>query len=87
MLYWILIFLGFLILLIGCQYLLKFLNQHGILINRWIWGLLSFLILIVPHVIWSHIPTGIDGILYALCAVFAINFMIEQHAYVQQLNQ
>lgn len=87
MFYWILVFLVFLVFLVGCQYLLKFLNQHGILINRWIWGLLSFLILIIPHVIWSQISTGVDYILYALCAVFAINFMIEQHAYVHKLNR
>ncbi|ERL65112.1 hypothetical protein [Schleiferilactobacillus shenzhenensis] len=80
MFYWLVVFVGFLALLAGTQWLLAWLKQRGIHINRWLFGLLAFLVLIVPHVLMKQVPPVLDGILYGLCAVFAVAFMTESHA-------
>jgi len=86
MLYWLLVMIIFLLILAGCQYGLSWLGHHNVKINRWIWAAASFLILIVPHVLWKAVPANVDIILYGLCAIFAVNFFIEQYAHVQQMN-
>ncbi|MHA3067082.1 diacylglycerol kinase [Lacticaseibacillus saniviri] len=85
--YWLVVMIAFLILLVLCQFSLAWLKQRDVHVNRWIWGVAAFLIVIVPHLIWHQIPTVIDTGLYLLCAVFAVNFMIEQHSYIQAFNE
>ncbi len=85
--YWIIIFISFLLLLALSQWVLAALKKKGIMINRWIWAFASFLIVIIPHLIAKEIPPTIDGILYVFCAVFALNFMIEQHAWYEKNNK
>lgn len=82
--YWLFIFVGFFILLGISQFLLAKLKVRGIHINRWLWAVASFLILIVPNVIAPGLPDQVNIGLYILCGVFALNFMIEQRAYVEK---
>ena len=82
MLYWLLVFIGFIILLVASNFLLKFLKQHGIKINRWIWAAASFLVVIIPKVIFPKMGTPVTIVLLAFCGVFAINFMTEQHQWM-----
>lgn len=79
MLYWLLVFGAFLVVLGLTQWLLAWLKQHGVHINRWIFGLAAFLVVMIPHVVIKHVPIPVDAILYILCAVFAIAFMTESH--------
>ncbi|WP_125607197.1 diacylglycerol kinase [Lapidilactobacillus bayanensis] len=82
MLYWLLVFIGFIILLIASNFLLKVLKRRGIKINRWVWAAASFLIVIIPKVIFPKMSAAWTVVLLVFCCVFAINFMTEQHQWM-----
>lgn len=77
--YWIIVFFGFLGLLAASYGTLYLLKKRGIIINRWIWAISSFAVVIVPNLIFQPINQIVSYILYAFCGLFALNFMIEQH--------
>ncbi|MCI1891107.1 MAG: diacylglycerol kinase [Schleiferilactobacillus perolens] len=80
MLYWAVMFFAFLLLLAGTQFLLGWLKQRHIHINRWLFGVAAFLVVIIPHVLMRNVPLALDSVLYLLCAVFGIAFMTETHS-------
>lgn len=82
MLYWLLVFIGFIILLVASNFLLKLLKNHDIKINRWVWAAASFLVVIIPKVIFPNLSTAWTIVLLAFCGLFAINFMSEQHQWM-----
>ncbi|MGL9730270.1 diacylglycerol kinase [Enterococcus sp. DIV0756] len=84
--YWIAVFVFFFIVLTVSQFLLTKLKKAGIRIHRWIWAFASFLIMILPNVLLPNLSEQVNIFLYALCAVFAVNFMIEQRKYVEAMN-
>ena len=84
--YWIAVFAFFFIVLTVSQFLLNNLKKAGIRIHRWIWAFASFLIMILPNVLLPNLSEQANIFLYALCAVFAVNFMIEQRKYVEAMN-
>ena len=84
MLYWLFIFIGFLILFVVSQWLLHWLEIRQIKINRWIWGWASFLVVLLPYFIWPKMNHTVLLILFIFCGVFAINFMTEQHKWIQK---
>ncbi|MFD1410574.1 diacylglycerol kinase [Lapidilactobacillus gannanensis] len=79
MLYWLIVFVAFIILFYASNRLLAWLKGKGIKINRWIWAVASFLVIIIPKSIFPNMNNIVLGVLYVFCAVFALNFMIEQH--------
>ncbi|MFD1392895.1 diacylglycerol kinase [Lacticaseibacillus jixianensis] len=81
MFYWILVFAGFLVVLALSQWAIAGLKARHININRWIWALSSFLVMIIPYLIWPHLNDVVAAILYGFCALFAVIFMIEEHSY------
>ncbi|WP_225046735.1 diacylglycerol kinase [Lacticaseibacillus kribbianus] len=84
MLYWILAFIAFGLLYVLSSYFLAWLKKRHIKISRWIWAFASFLVVIIPYAIWPHMnPVG-TVVVFSLCGVFALNFMIEQHAFVKE---
>jgi len=82
--YWLIVFVSFIILLGLSQLMLHFLKKKGIKINRWLWAVAAFLVVIVPRLIFPTMNQTITQILYIFCGVFALNFMIEQHAWYQK---
>ncbi|WP_261805999.1 diacylglycerol kinase [Lapidilactobacillus luobeiensis] len=82
MLYWLIVLIIFLALMVVSNYLLKWLRQHKIKIFRWIWAFASFLVVIIPKVIFPHMNSFWSAVIYILCGVFALNFMIEQHRWM-----
>ncbi|WP_125710681.1 diacylglycerol kinase [Lacticaseibacillus porcinae] len=81
MLYWLIIFVGFLLLFALAQWLIAVLKRKNIKINRWVWAWAAFLVMIIPYAIWPHLNNIVSAILYGLCAICAITFMIEEHSY------
>jgi hypothetical protein len=81
-LYWFLTFVAFIALLFFCTRFLKWIKAHGIKINRWVWATAAFLVVIIPKALFPHLNSVISIILYVLCSVFALNFMIEQHEWL-----
>ena len=81
-LYWFMTFIAFIALLFFCTRFLKWGKSHGIKINRWVWATASFLVLVIPKAVFPHMNNLISIILYVLCSIFALNFMIEQHEWI-----
>ncbi len=77
--YWLILFFVFIFLLTASHLILNMLATYHIQINRWIWALASFLIVILPKIIVPHMNVLFSWGTYVLCGIFAINFMIEQH--------
>lgn len=85
--YWFVVGAFFFIVLSVSQFTLKKLEEKGLRIHRWIWAFASFLIMIIPNVLFPNLSDQVNTLLYALCAVFAVNFMIEQRKYVETMNR
>lgn len=85
--YWFIVFAFFLVVLTISQFSLNKLGKKGVRVHRWIWAFASFLIMIIPNILLPHLSEQVNIFLYALCAVFAVNFMIEQRKYVEAMNQ
>lgn len=85
--YWFVVGAFFFIVLTVSQFSLKKLAGKGIRIHRWIWAFASFLIMILPNALLPNLAEQVNILLYALCAVFAVNFMIEQRKYVEAMNR
>lgn len=77
--YWLILFFVFIFLLTISQLMLNMLAMHQVHINRWVWALASFMIVILPKIILPQINVLLSWGTYILCGIFAINFMIEQH--------
>lgn len=77
--YWLILFFVFIFLLKISQLMLNMLAMHQVHINRWVWALASFLIVILPKIILPQINVLLSWGTYILCGIFTINFMIEQH--------
>ncbi|MGI8169659.1 diacylglycerol kinase [Enterococcus lactis] len=77
--YWLILFFVFIFLLTISQLMLNMLAMHQFHINRWVWALASFLIVILPKIILPQMNVLLSWGTYILCGIFAINFMIEQH--------
>ncbi|HBL1211031.1 TPA: diacylglycerol kinase, partial [Enterococcus faecium] len=52
--YWLILFFVFIFLLTASHLILNMLATYHIQINRWIWALASFLIVILPKIIVPH---------------------------------
>ena len=77
--YWLILFFVFIFLLTISQLMLNMLAMCHVHINRWVWPLASFLIVILPKIILPQMNVLLSWGTYILCGIFAINFMIEQH--------
>ncbi|MDV4936465.1 diacylglycerol kinase [Enterococcus faecium] len=77
--YWLILFFVFIFLLTISQLMLNMLAMRHVHINRWVWPLASFLIVILPKIILPQMNVLLSWGTYILCGIFAINFMIEQH--------
>ncbi|SFH54773.1 hypothetical protein [Pisciglobus halotolerans] len=54
--------------------MVHFLQKKGIFINRWIFGLLAFLIVLIPALLFNDLPQLIKTITYILSGLFAVMF-------------
>ncbi|MGC3648857.1 diacylglycerol kinase, partial [Enterococcus faecium] len=70
-------FFVFIFLLTGSQLILNMLATFHIQINRWIWAMASFLIVIVQKIIVQHMNVLFSWGTYVVCGIFDFNFMIE----------
>lgn len=77
--YWLILFFVFIFLLTISQLMLNTLAMRHVHINRRVWALASFLIVILPKIILPQMNVLLSWGTYILCGIFAINFMIEQH--------
>lgn len=77
--YWLILFFVSIFLLTISQLMLNMLAMRHVHINRWVWALASFLIVILPKIILPQMNVLLSWGTYILCGIFAINFMIEQH--------
>lgn len=84
--YWSIVFVFFFLVLMVSRYSLKKLKSKGVQIHRWFWAAASFLVMIIPNALLPSLSDKMNILLYALCAVFAVNFMIEQKAHVDDLD-
>lgn len=82
MLYWLLVFIFFIALLFASHLMLQALKKRGIKINRWVWAIAAFLVVIIPKVIFPQMSTAWTIALLVFCCVFAVNFMTEQHQWL-----
>lgn len=79
LLYWLLVLIAFLILWWLSTHFLAWLRNHQIKINRWLWAIAAFLVVMIPKGLIKNMPLPWTIVLYVLCAFFALNFMVEQH--------
>ncbi|MGX7149482.1 hypothetical protein [Enterococcus ureasiticus] len=63
--------IGFVLLGVGITHLLE---KNNWLPNRWITGLLVFLIILVPSMVFPQLPNEIKFVLYFLSGILAVVF-------------
>lgn len=51
-----------------------FLQKKGLFINRWLFGIASFLVVIIPLTFLKQLPNFFDNIFYLLSGLFAVMF-------------
>ena len=64
--YWLILFFVFIFLLTISQLMLNMLAMHQVHINRWVWALASFLIVILPKIILPQINVLLSWYIYTL---------------------
>lgn len=69
--FWILFFLVCFILGILIVHIL---DHQKIKLHRWIYGVISFTIILVPLICFPMMPNFIKYVLYLLCGIFAVMF-------------
>lgn len=69
---------------LACIGITRWLDNKKKLPNRWISGFISFLIILIPLLIFSNIPPLIMNILYLLCGLFAIMFFESSRLMVER---
>lgn len=82
MLYWLLVFGAFIVFLALSHFMMNWMRSKKIKINRFVWAVAAFLVVMIPKAIFPHMGNVWSGVLYILCGVFALNFMTEQHRWV-----
>lgn len=50
------------------------LKKNNIKVNRWIFGVAAFLIVLLPSIVFGQLPSGIEWMLYIFSALFAVMF-------------
>lgn len=70
----VLIILLFMILVLTGIALVHVLRRNGMKVNRWLFGIAAFLIVLIPSVLIGPLPRGIEWTLYVFSALFAVMF-------------
>lgn len=67
------IILVILFVLLGVK-LVHVLQKKGVFLNRWIFGIAAFLVVMLPAILFTELPQTLRTVSYLLCGLFAVMF-------------